>query len=459
MENRKAKTIQQIDRLLNDKNLLERQRQTLDAFDRFNELERQCRLNTRHNYIITLHKLGVSSPKPYEDMRHEDLQLYISDQRRQHRQGYIELQMGNIKRFFRWIEWKRQNKGKPDEQKVDIKDVKPPYQVSWIKVSSTLEEIPFEDLPTEEEILRMARNVDRQRDRALILVVWESGGAPVEVLNLRIRDVVFNQYGAVIRFKQYVDSKLQRVNELKTEFRYRRVPVASCTKDLSMWISMHPRKHDYNAPLFVSQKGGRLSYSQFHRILENAWEKARVKKPFRPYNLRHLRISQWAEVLPEYKVKMLAGHSKTSTVTSRYLHADEQAIEEAVYKERGIEVREEKPAPTPLQVKTCPRCHERNSPAAVFCQKCSCPLDAATMCAVNERADGLFSGVKESPRFQLYGGDGLDVVVNAEWWKSLEALEQWRKRHPNRLDELHRQMWHTITAEVMQIEKAKAPKP
>lgn len=63
MENCKAKLIGKIERFLADDKLMEEQRQTLQAFDRFNELEAQCRLSTRHSYLQTLRELGVCVQK------------------------------------------------------------------------------------------------------------------------------------------------------------------------------------------------------------------------------------------------------------------------------------------------------------------------------------------------------------------------------------------------------------
>jgi integrase len=131
------------------------------------------------------------------------------------------------------------NKDKTDEEKLDLKDVKAPYSVRWIKLQFPENHLNYSDLPTEEEVKKMAENVDTQRDRALLMVVWETGASPIELLGLRVKDIIFNQYGGLASFPKYTSRKTKQVNQLKTEFRYcyRTLPVASSVPDLQLWLT------------------------------------------------------------------------------------------------------------------------------------------------------------------------------------------------------------------------------
>lgn len=115
-------------------------------------------------------------------------------------------------------------------------------------------DMTLEDLPTEEEVKRIASCVDRQRDRALILTLWETGASPIEILNLRVKDVAFNQYGAVVKFRRYTEGRTKQVNKPKTPYRYGLIQIASSAPDLQLWLSMHPNKDDGETPLWLSQK-------------------------------------------------------------------------------------------------------------------------------------------------------------------------------------------------------------
>lgn len=178
--------------MISNKQLSSQQRKTMADFDRFNELEAQCRIRTRLTYVRTLHELASAVKIPFEKMTREDVQEYIMLQKQHLSPSTVVLRQRHLKRFFRFLAWIKQNKSEPDDKKVDIRDVKAPYQVSWIRDSFRPREIPFEDLPTEEEVKKIVSCVDIQRDRALLMTLWETGASPKEVLSLRIRSVMFN---------------------------------------------------------------------------------------------------------------------------------------------------------------------------------------------------------------------------------------------------------------------------
>jgi integrase/recombinase XerD len=196
-----------------------------------------------------------------------------------HTDGVQSLFKSHIKRFYLWLEWRKVNDGKPDEQKVDIRSVNYPYKVAWIKSPMAPNKLQFEDLPTEQEVRAMAQTVKSQRDRALILVTWETGASPIEILSVRIEDVAFDQRGAEVSFSMYRDENNED-NQLKTFYRYRQVPIAASVADLQIWLSMHPQKGNLNAPLWLSTgvDDGKLSYQQFHTIIKRAAKRAGIPR-------------------------------------------------------------------------------------------------------------------------------------------------------------------------------------
>ena len=92
--------IVQIGKLLNDNRLLSSQRSIMVEFDRFNELEAQCRLNTRRCYAQTLHKLALTVKKPFQEMTKTDIQNYISKLRVVHKESVVELHKAHLRRFM-----------------------------------------------------------------------------------------------------------------------------------------------------------------------------------------------------------------------------------------------------------------------------------------------------------------------------------------------------------------------
>jgi len=76
-----------------------------------------------------------------------------------------------LKIFFRWL------KGAEDY----------PPEVSWIKAKRRKNSMPSEAILTEEEVKRLVECAHNMRDRALILVLYESGCRIGEILTLRVR--------------------------------------------------------------------------------------------------------------------------------------------------------------------------------------------------------------------------------------------------------------------------------
>ena len=117
MENKVKSALVNIDRVLNNKQLLKKQRDALSSFDRYNELEGKCGLYTRVSYLMTLNNLGVNVRKPYEKMTKEDIQKYFVTISKERTEGTINLQKAHVKRFFKFLKWIKVDKEKKDERR------------------------------------------------------------------------------------------------------------------------------------------------------------------------------------------------------------------------------------------------------------------------------------------------------------------------------------------------------
>lgn len=75
---------------------------------------------------------------------------------------------------------------------------------------------------------------------------------------MRTLDVTIDRYGAMITGKAGM----------------RRIRIIDAVPDLQLWLNMHPRDDAPNAPLWITPKGGALSYTQAHAICTKAGEAA-----------------------------------------------------------------------------------------------------------------------------------------------------------------------------------------
>jgi integrase len=189
-------------------------------------------------YIHILSKLAEKVQKPLARAEREDIIHLVAQIESQPladwtKQSYKVV----LRKFYRWI---RHSKGYPKE-------------VSWIKVPSRIRNnfLPSE-LLTEDDVKHLASVARTLRDKALVLVLYESGCRVGELLSLRIRNVEFDKYGAVV------------IVTGKTGMRRLRVHMSSGA--IVDWLKVHP-KHDHpDFPLWVSEGHAESSLMKYEAL-------------------------------------------------------------------------------------------------------------------------------------------------------------------------------------------------
>jgi integrase/recombinase XerD len=113
-----------------------------------------------------------------------------------------------------------------------------PDKVKWIRPNfkKTRHKLP-EELLTEDDVRKMVDAADHPRDKALILVLYESGCRIGELLTLRIKNVLLDQNGAIL----LVNGKTGQ----------RRVRIIASVPLLTVWPNNHPHRDDADSPLWV----------------------------------------------------------------------------------------------------------------------------------------------------------------------------------------------------------------
>lgn len=140
-----------------------------------------------------------------------------------------------IKRFYKWL------RNVDDDYPVEVK---------WIRAKrNNNHKILPEHLLTEDEIKKLAETCQNQRDRALILVLYETGCRVGEILTLKVSDVQFDTHGAVMI--------------LKGKTGPRRARIIFSAKALSEWLNHHPSRLSPEAPLWTSFESGYDTYMNF----------------------------------------------------------------------------------------------------------------------------------------------------------------------------------------------------
>jgi len=235
----------------------------------------------------------------------------------------------------------------------------------------------------------MAETADNLRDKALILVLYDSGCRIGEILTLQLKHVQFDKYGAVL----VVDGKTGQ----------RRVRLIMSAPKLHQWIENHPLRNDNEAPLWVTigtnSRGTPIKYPSALDHIRNIARKTGIKKRVYPHLFRHSRATHLANALTEAQMKQYFGWTQASDMASTYVHMSGRDVDGAFMKANGMDVPNDG-KPVLMQAVCCPRCKVQNSPDAKFCSGCGMCIDAKAAMEVEEtkaKADALITELVKKP--------------------------------------------------------------
>ncbi len=306
--------------------------------------------------IRTLEVLNID----YMQIGKRDLERWIVYLESKYSKGTVNLFKATIKQFFKWL-------------LIDDDDSKEyPSVVKWIKLVKDKANYGKRVL-SKEDVLKMMNIADTPRDRAIVHVMYESGCRAGEILGLRIKDIAFDQYGAVIR-----------VNGKTGD---RRVRLIESVPDLRLYMDMHPSMTDSECAVWLTDRRPyRLLKPISLRILiYKLAERAGLPDGISPHSFRHARATHLASDLTEAQMKVFFGWTNASDMPARYVHLSGKDVDDTLLRISGIKKDAQEKAVSPTAPRACPRCRTHNSPVAKFCMQCSSPLDVQTALDIEER--------------------------------------------------------------------------
>lgn len=335
-------------------------------------------------YIYTLKKLSQMLQKDFSDANKQDIRrvcsiINNSDFKEWTKHDYMVV----IKRFHKWL---REEEG----QELDRRQY--PDEVKWIviKVRKSRKRLPNE-LFTIEDVKKLADYSNNLRDRCLVLLLYESGTRIGELLGLKIKDVEFDKYGALLNLFGKTGA--------------RKVRVIASAPAISNWLLEHPKRKNKDAFLFcglwAKNRGEELQYRHVNRLLKEMGVKAGINKPLNPHHFRHSRATELAKKLTEAQLCQYMGWVQGSQEAATYVHLSGRDTDRAILELHGL-VDEEKKESKFKAIK-CPRCGIKNDPAAKFCSACSLGLDEQTVMEYDqqkEEAIKLGMNIFNTPEFE-----------------------------------------------------------
>ena len=223
--------------------------------------------------------------------------------------------------------------------------------------------------------------------RALIATMYDSGCRIGELLNMKIKDLSFDEFGVLLKVTG------------KTGFRQVRV-VGDSIAHLRAWLDNHPQRNDPdNALLFcsLSEKilGRNLTYADVYSILRKAAKRAGIKKRIHPHLFRHTRATILASKVTEAPLESQMGWVHGSKQTRTYVHLSLRDQDNAILKAYGVKVNEDQTI-NEDRPKECPRCHALNPSDAQYCRNCWMPFDVKVALEMEEKEKKTIEAIKKS---------------------------------------------------------------
>ena len=153
-----------------------------------------------------------------------------------------------------------------------------------------------------------------RRDRAALELLYGSGVRASELVGLDLDDVDLTRRLARVQGKGGKERLVPFGREAERALR-------AYLPDRAAWRS-HGRELPSGEPLFVNQRGGRLSDRSLRRILEAAVFRVAMATHIHPHTLRHAFATHLLEAGMDLRaIQELLGHASLST-TQRYTHLD-----------------------------------------------------------------------------------------------------------------------------------------
>jgi len=270
-----------------------------------------------------------------------------------------------------------------------------PKEVKWLKPRLSKSRKLPEELLTEAEVIRLAKAADHPRDRALVLLIYESGCRIGELLTLRIKNVSFDENGAILRVTGKTGD--------------RRVRIISSAAALATWIDFHQNTQEPDAPLWPSLSNNFKSmvkpveYASIRDLFIKLGKRAGITKRVYPHLFRHSRATKLAVKLTEAQMKEYFGWARGSDMTSTYVHLSGRDVDDAIMKINGVKRSNSPTEDNGFLSKECPRCKYRNNPSADFCTRCGTSITQKIAFPKEDKrdaAEAMANKIMQDPEFK-----------------------------------------------------------
>ena len=339
------------------------------------EGQSSCLVNKKFilEYYDYMLSLGLSVPRIVKCLRLvEKIDIVL-------KKDFKEINEKDAIHYFGWLEQSRYSEWtKVDHKKAFKRFMKwiyedePPKFVLKLKTEmKNLNKLLPQDILTEQEALKLITSARSIRNKALISIIYESGCRIGEILTLKMKHVVFDEYGCVMN----VNGKTG----------VRQVRIISSTQLLSQWFTDHPNPSP-ESYIWNSRQNELINYNSIVKFLKDTAKRAGISKRVNPHSFRHARATHMATKLTEAQMKMYFGWTQASKMASVYVHLSGRDVDNAILEVHGIKRKED--VKDTFSPKKC-RCGQLNTPNNKYCSKCGQILDLKLQMEVQQKRTEL----------------------------------------------------------------------
>ena len=354
-------------------------------------------------YLQKLTVLGRLYPAPFEQATRESIvDLMDRIKKRGVAEWTYQMYCVTLKKFYRWLRATEEC----------------PPEVKWLKASvRNKTNITADKLLSEKEVLKLAEVAENHRDRAFVLVLYESGCRIGEILSLRMKDLAYDEKGALLSVSGKTGSRRIRI-------------VASCS-ELMSWINVHPESKNQDAPVWIGigsvGRNEPLTYYAARKLLQRLAKRAGVKKRVHPHIFRHSRATELLRKgYSPGKLPVLFGWTPGTKMLSVYSHLDCDDAGEEILRLHGLSTKTK--LEPELTARLCSRCKERVSTVSRFCPRCGNPLnmDDLVLDEKREAADRLLNILLEDSQVRSLVAKKLGELDRGQFYTATEKLREKR---------------------------------
>ncbi|MDO8428159.1 MAG: site-specific integrase [Candidatus Diapherotrites archaeon] len=243
-------------------------------------------------------------------------------------------------------------------------------ELKFIDGYKTKAKLTTDDLCNEQDLRNILTACKNTYESVLAYLLIESACRISELMNIRIKDLKFDENGC--------DAE---ITKSKTATGVRTIRLVQSRQILQKWLEEHPQRTDRTALVLLSPKGRVYSYAAVKKIWKAVIKRAGIDASkltnFHAYRALRYTALESSGKLSQMEINMHMGWSAQGGArqAQRYSRHSYNNLKQKMNELNGIIKPKEIERKNQFENKVCLSCFSVYDTIAMFCKKCNIPLD------------------------------------------------------------------------------------